>query len=189
MCHSEFREACHIGTRTALYLLHSGLVPFVHSGKKTQPYQIAKTDVAAYLRRRESEPGYYTPPSGWYKNFSKYKVPPAPVVRRLDYKTVNQKAVQHYFEEQLAPYPDLLTVAQVAEITGYSQNVVSRWCRTGRLKTFTHQPKIYIPKPWVLDFLLSEDYNSLVRKSQKHCAAIRRISFRECRCDFLAEKP
>ena len=189
MCRSEFREACHIGTRTALYLLHSGLVPFVRSRKKTKPYQIAKADVAAYLRRRESEPEYYTPPSGWYKNFSKYKVPPAPVVRRLDYKTVNQKAVQHYFEEQLAPYPDLLTVAQVAEITGYSQNVVSRWCRTGRIKTFTHQPKIYIPKPWALDFLLSEDYNSLVRKSQKHCAAIRRISFRECRCDFLAEKP
>ena len=165
MCRSEFREACHIGTRIALYLLHSGLVPFVRSGKKTQPYQIAKADVAAYLRRRESEPGYYTPPSGWYKNSPQHKVPPAPVVRRLDYKMVNRKAVQHYFEEQLAPYPDLLTVAQVAEITGYSQNVVSRWCRTGRLKTFTHQPKIYIPKPWVLDFLLSEDYNSLVRKS------------------------
>ena len=112
MCHSEFREACHIGTRTALYLLHSGLVPFVRSGKKTQPYQIAKVDVAAYLRRWESEPGYYTPPSGWYKNFPKHKVPPAPVVRRLDYKTVNRKAVWHYFEEQLAPYPDLLTVAQ-----------------------------------------------------------------------------
>lgn len=102
---------------------------------------------------------------------------------------VNRKAVQHYFERQLASYPDLMTVAQVAEITGYSRNIVSQWCRTGRLETFTHQPKIYIPKPWVLDFLLSEDYNSLVRKSQKHCAAIRRISFRECRCDFLAEKP
>ena len=189
MCRSEFREACHIGTRTALYLLHSDLVPFVHSGKKTQLYQIAKADVAAYLRRRESEPGYYTPPSGWYKNSPQHKVPPAPVVRRLDYKMVNRKAVQHYFEKQLASYPDLMTVAQVAEITGYSQNVVSRWCRTGRLKTFTHQPKIYIPKPWVLDFLLSEDYNSLVRKSQKHCVAIRGISFRECRCDFLAEKP
>ena len=42
MCRSEFREACHIGTRIALYLLHSGLIPFVRSGKKTQPYQIAK---------------------------------------------------------------------------------------------------------------------------------------------------
>ena len=188
MCRSEFREACHIGTRTALYLLHCGLIPFVRSGKKTQPYQIAKADVAAYLRRRESEPEYYTPPSGWYKNFPQHKVSPAPVVRRLDYKTVNQKAVQHYFEEQLAPYPDLLTVVQIAEITGYSRNIVSQWCRTGRLKTFTHQPKIYIPKPWVLDFLLSEDYNSLVRKSQKHCAAIREILWQERQRDSPAGK-
>ena len=144
--------------------------------------------MAVYLRHRESEPGYYTPPSGWYKNFPKHKVPPAPVVRRLDYKMVNQKAVRQYFEEQLAPYPDLMTVAQIAEITGYSQNVVSRWCRTGRLKTFTHQPKIYIPKPWALDFLLSEDYNSLVRKSQKHCVAIREILWEERQRDSLSEK-
>ena len=124
----------------------------------------------------------------WLKNSPQHKVPPAPVVRRLDYKMVNRKAVQHYFEEQLAPYPDLLTVVQIAEITGYSRNIVSQWCRTGRLKTFTHQPKIYIPKPWVLDFLLSEDYNSLVRKSQKHCAAIREILWQERQRDSPAGK-
>ncbi len=179
MCRSEFREACHIGTRTSLYLLHSGLVPFVHSGKKTQPYQIAKADVAAYLRRRESDPEYYTPPSGWYKNFPKHKVPPAPAVRRLDDKTVDRKSVRRYFEEQLAPYPDLLTVAQISELTGYSRNVVSRWCCTGRLKAFTHQPKIYVPKLWMLDFLLSEEYNAITRKCRKHCSMIQEILWLE----------
>ena len=48
---NAFRQACHIGTRTSLYLLQSGLVPCLHTGKRTRCYKIVKADVAAYLRR------------------------------------------------------------------------------------------------------------------------------------------
>ncbi len=48
MSRNDFRIACHIGTRTSLYLLLSGLVPCIHTGKRTRCYKIAKADVAAY---------------------------------------------------------------------------------------------------------------------------------------------
>ena len=35
MSRNDFRIACHIGTRTSLYLLQSGLVPCIHTGKRT----------------------------------------------------------------------------------------------------------------------------------------------------------
>ena len=87
MGRTDFRKACRIGTRTSLYLLHSGLVPCENTGKQTRCYKIAKSDVAAYLRHRLAEPVYYTPPSGWYKNYPNHKPPAfglngAPLVHR-----------------------------------------------------------------------------------------------------------
>ena len=73
MGRTDFRKACRIGTRTSIYLLQSGLVPCENTGKQTRCYKIAKSDVAAYLRRRLAEPAYYTPPSGWYKNYPNHK--------------------------------------------------------------------------------------------------------------------
>lgn len=69
MSRNDFRIVCHIGTRTSLYLLQSGLVPCKNNGKKTRCYKIAKKDVAEYLYSRESDPMRYTPPSGWYYNY------------------------------------------------------------------------------------------------------------------------
>ena len=56
---TDFCKACRIGTRTSIYLLQSGL----------------------------AEPTYYTPPSGWYKNYPNHKPPAfglngAPLVHR-----------------------------------------------------------------------------------------------------------
>ncbi len=62
MSRNDFRIVCHIGTRTSLYLLQSGLVPCKNNGKRTRCYKIAKKDVAEYLYRRESDPMHYTPP-------------------------------------------------------------------------------------------------------------------------------
>ena len=56
MTRTDLRISCHIGTRTVIYLLQSGLIPNIHSGKKTRCYKIAKADVAEYLRRRETDP-------------------------------------------------------------------------------------------------------------------------------------
>lgn len=67
MSRNDFREACKIGTRTSLYLLKSGLVPCIHTGKKTRCYKIFKKDVEEYLINRERDPLYYTAPSGWYQ--------------------------------------------------------------------------------------------------------------------------
>ena len=33
MCRNEFRKACHIGTRTTIYLLQTGLVPCKNNGR------------------------------------------------------------------------------------------------------------------------------------------------------------
>lgn len=176
MSRTDFRIVCRIGTRTSLYLLQSGLVPCVHTGKKTRCYKIAKADVAAYLRCRESEPQRYATPSGWYKNYPDHKPPTTAVTHSIHYEIVSRLLIRRYFEEQLSDVPDVLTVAQIARLTGYSTKTVSHWCSEGRLKSILQQPKFMVPKVWLLEFLTSNDYNNICRKSGRHYAMIREIS-------------
>ena len=51
----QFHKICKIAKRSAKYLVDSGIVPAIDSGKKTHRYQIAIEDVIAYLRRRDRE--------------------------------------------------------------------------------------------------------------------------------------
>ena len=173
MSRTQFRTACCIGTRTSLYLLQSGLVPCTHTGKKTRCYKIAKADVAEYLRRRAEEPRRYAAPSRWYKNYPNHKPPATASVRSINYEIVSRLLIRRYFEEQLAGSPDVLTAAQIARLTGYSAKTVSRWCSAGRLKSILRQPKFMVPKVWLLDFLASDDYNNICRKSGRHYAMSR----------------
>ena len=175
MSRNDFREACKIGTRTSLYLLKSGLVPCINTGKKTRCYKIFKKDVEEYLIHREIDPLYYTAPSGWYKNYPNHKPSVPALIDRIDYQTVSYAAVREYFEKQMDSYPDVLTVKMVAEATGYNLKTVSRWCTSGRLRTIQQSPKFMVPKIWLLDFMCSEDYNHIVRKSNEHNDLIHKI--------------
>lgn len=174
MSRNDFREACKIGTRTSLYLLKIGLVPCIHTGKKTRCYKIFKKDVEEYLINWERDPLYYTAPSGWYQNYPNHKPLVPALIYRIDYQAVSPAAVREYFTKQLEPYSDVFTVKMVAEATGYNLKTVSRWCTSGRLKTIQRSPQFMVPKVWLLDFMCSEDYNNIVRKNKKHCETIKK---------------
>ena len=176
MSRNDFRQACHIGTRTSLYLLQSGLVPCIHTGKRTRCYKIAKADVAVYLRRRLTEPKHYAPPSGWHKNYPQRKPPAVSLTRTLDYEIVSRLLLRCHLEQQLADAPDVLTVEQIARFTGYTPHTVSRWCTVGRLRTIQRRPRFMVPKTWLLDYLVSDDYNRITRKIKTHYAMIEEVA-------------
>ena len=175
MSRNDFRIACHIGTRTSLYLLQSGLVPCIHTGKRTRCYKIAKANVAAYLRRRLAEPVYYTPPCGWYKNYPNHKPPAFSLNGALVLTDATRRRVRRWYENLLARQPDVLDAHQIARVTGYASRTVSRWCTEGRLKPIMKTPTFRVPKVWLLDFLCSDDYNNICRKSRKHNQMVREM--------------
>lgn len=170
MSRTEFRRVCRIGTRTALYLLRSGLVPCENTGKKTRCYKIAKADVAAYLRRRAVDPAYYAPPSRWYADFPQRK-PPQPAL--IDISRIDRERLRRVYVEKLAIWPDVLDISQIAEFTGYRRKVIAKWCTEGRLRVLMREPKVMVPKIWLLEFLCSEDYLGIVRKCGRHLDALR----------------
>ena len=118
----QLYQICHISKKSAQNLLESGEIPCVDSGRKTHRFLIATADVVDYLHRRDNAPR------------------PA----------ADETAVEK-IHAALALYPDMLSVAQVSELTGRRSSTVTKWCRLNYIeniyaggKTISRKPRLRI---------------------------------------------
>lgn len=158
MTKDQMYRICHISKKTCLFLLESGLVPCLDSGKKTRRFKIKTTDVIHYLEDRELRPEYYKPPEGYYKQ---PHIPQPRVLSEHDLLVMRQ-----FYEEELAPWPDVMTIKQVSAFTGYGKTSVERWCSKQYLKNFYIKRRYYIPKEFLVDFLASWRFIGKTVKSE-----------------------
>jgi hypothetical protein len=173
MTKDQFYRITHISKKTALYLLISGLVPCVDSGKKTRKYTIKTDDVINYLVDRKTNPAKYTAPDGWYAGRSG-KYPPI-TSYRSELLTLSNKASERfmsYLTLKLSGAEDLLSIPQVSALTGYSTKTLYRWCREKGIKHFRISNRVLIPKIILINYLSSEDANMIRKKSAVHLALI-----------------
>ena len=90
----------------------------------------------------------------------------------------DRKALQAFYEEHLASFQDVVDVSEVATFTGYNRRTVGEWIRKGRLKAVLYNGRYIIPKSCLLDWLCSEEYNRIIRKSEKHILTLLKIGER-----------
>lgn len=169
-------QVCHISKKTCLFLLQSGLVPCLDSGKKTRRFKIETANVIRYLADRELHPDRYKPPDGFYerkrvKGKSRRKKrrkqgtdAPSPSVTGVD-----PCIMREFYEAELEIYPnDVLTTKQISEFTGYSHSSVVRWCNKQYLQNFYIRHRFYVPKEYLLDFFTSRRFINISVKSELH---------------------
>ena len=162
MTKEQMYQICHISKRTCLFLLESGLVPCQDSGKKTRRFRIYTEDVIRYLEDREVHPELYKPPVGFYNQ--KFKNTSAPTPLTQD----DIQFMRKFYEAKLGKYPDVLSSKQISSFTGYDTTSVNIWCDKNKLKHFYIKRKNLVPKPYLIDFLVSWDYIGIGVKSKKH---------------------
>lgn len=161
----QFYQICHISKRTALVLLETGLVPCLNSGRKTRQYTILTKDVVAYLIDREHNPEKYRLPVGSYcKNRGHWQPRPE---RTISTALLGDHA-ESFYQALLEPYPDVLSVFQVAEGTGYDNKRVNQWCHSGKLRYFNISGRFQIPKISLLEFMLSGQFKGIRYKTEQH---------------------
>lgn len=170
----QFRQITHISKATALHLLQNGLVPCKDTGKKTRRYTIHIDDVIFYMIDREVNPELYAAPKNWYKNRLGHYEPDEPfenwVIKLSDEE---RKAFREYLEAQLKHYNDLMTVAEVIEVIGYSDTAIHRWCKNKKIKAFKPYGKFLIPKISLIEFLSFQQSFNIKRKTWKHVLLIK----------------
>ena len=173
MSKDQFRRACHISCRKARWLLNSGHIPCVNTGKKTRCYKVQKSDVIKFVENYRANPLLYVMPAHADKRPRKTErgyislsgVSPAKVIR--------------YYKSTLVNEPEVLTTKRVSELTGYSNNTVLTWRSKGELRGFG---KNMIPfrflKEDLIAFLASDYYDNLIKKSKLHIRMIKEIKRR-----------
>ncbi|MDL2252744.1 helix-turn-helix domain-containing protein [Ruminococcaceae bacterium OttesenSCG-928-I18] len=160
MSKEQFYRICHISKTTALQLLRSGRVPCQYSGKKTRCYQIQKEDVKKYLEERAVFPERYMAPIGWYgKGHTRTAKVALPLVC---------EDMTEYYISRLDAYPDVLTVRQIADFTGYCKTAINHWCLWGWLKHFRRGRANIVPKVFFVEFLNAEHFRAIRRMTAQH---------------------
>ncbi len=160
MSKDQMYRACHISKKTCLFLLENGLVPCIDSGKKTRRFKIETSAVIQYLEDRDLHPELYKAPEGFYK---KKQCEPW-----LKLTEANLLLMHHYYDAVLEPYPDVLSIAQISEYTGYGKSSVVRWCSKQHLKSFNIKGCYHVPKEYLVSFLVSWYFIGISVKSSKH---------------------
>lgn len=159
----QFYKECHIAKRTALWLIQSGLVPAIDTGRRTCRYLIAKGDVETYLQERELHPAKYR----YTKSVAEAPRPFCPALGVED----RQAALERIWAKE----SDLLTSAEVASLLGYSSRRIMAWTRAKELKSLTVAHKLCFPKKYLIDFVLSPTMEAISPKSAEHLELLRRI--------------
>ena len=124
-------KICHISKRTALRLLEDGSIPCKSNGKQTRKYQIALADVEAFLLKRQA----------------RIKINPREARNVYRPMSAEMKSLlPHVVTDWLEPYPDVLSVDEVVQITGYGSSSVVKWCKKEDLQHYCIGRKFFVPK-------------------------------------------
>jgi len=84
--------------------------------------------------------------------------------------------LRRFYDKRLKSSADILTVADVAEITGFVKQSVQRWIGRDYIKAFIRRRGFYIPKESLIDFLVSPIYNTIQKKSEKQIETLREFN-------------
>ena len=160
----------HMSKRTASYLLESKLLPAKYTGKKSRCYQIKKKDIIDFFYDYSVMPEKYATPPKWYSE--KKRIRTHSYRRGFKPTVINKKKSRKYYVDRLAVYDDVLSVAQVSEFTGYRLSTIRHWINEDKLDVIKVHRRYIVPQDYLLDWITSDEYNNIVRKSRKHTSAL-----------------
>ena len=168
MSKEQFYKVAHISKATALYLLKSGLVRSIDSGKKSRRYTIKTKDVVKYLRDREINPQKYLVKDGWYSTRSLKTQDEAIRRTMLNINESQRRKLYVFIKKELSEYDDLLTTNQICELLGYSSSTPANWLATGKIKGFLIAGRYEFPKSSLVEFLISDESFRISRMGNGH---------------------
>ena len=161
----QLYQLIHVSKRVAKALVENE-IPCIKNDKGTHNYAISKRDLIEYLGTHLG-----THSLKWYST----ECDPNPSLLVSSIPDTVRYRMSTYLTTQLAGYPDLLKVRDVSAITGYGKTTVGNWLKEGRLRYTVVRRAMYIAKFELIEYMCTEDFDSIYRKSQQHMELIRRL--------------
>jgi hypothetical protein len=154
----QLSRICQIAKRSAKYLVDHDIIPYQDTGKKTWRYKIALDDVITYLLRREQVGSMI--PYGAVTS----KRPHAERLKSCrqsfsQYIEQGQEAViSEYFNFIFEGCSDVLTVEDIVEMIGLEKSTIQKLLRSGYIKYVLKSPMYYIPKQYLMEFVVTRRF-------------------------------
>lgn len=155
----QFYRIAHISKRKASWLLTNGIVPCEDSGKQTRRFKIRLDDVIEYLQSVQSGTLDVSIPSGIFASGAASKPPR----EYMDCDDLKEQFLADWYD-----VPDMLTIKQASEISGYVGTSILRWVNQKQVKGVLYHERYLISKESLAEFLSSKQGQDIVQKSEIH---------------------
>lgn len=159
----QFYQIAHISKRKANWLLTNSVIPCEDSGKQTRRFKIRLDDVIDYLQKVQGGRLDVSIPSGIFASGAMSKPPR----EYLDCDELKRQFLADWYTS-----PDMLTIKQASEISGYVGTSILRWVNQKQVKGVLYHERYLISKESLAEFLSSKDGQDIVQKSEIHRDAI-----------------
>ena len=166
----QFYRIAHISKRKANWLLTHGIVPCEDSGKQTRRFKIRLDDVIEYLQKVKSGTLDVSIPNGIFASGGTIKPPQ----EYLDCDELKEQFLADWYDA-----PDMLTIKQASEISGYVGTSILRWVNRKQVKGVLYHEQYLVSKESLANFLSSKDGQGIAQKSELHQGVI---------AEFMAEQ-
>ena len=167
----QLRQILHISKRKCVWMLQNGWIPCVDNHKKSRCYTIYLNDVIAYLIDSSQNPDKYVFP----KLFSSgYQHPPT-IPKQ---SPIPPECFRELLTDEWQDVQDIMTITEVALLTGYTGNTIDRWIVQKKLQSIVVQSGLITCKTWLIDFYCADGYK-ITQKSEKHIALIEKLLIKE----------
>lgn len=155
----QFYRIAHISKRKANWLLTNGIIPCEDSGKQTRRFKIKLDDVIEYLQKVQGGTLNVSIPNGIFASGATSKPPQ----EYLDCDELKEQFLADWYDA-----PDMLTIKQASEISGYVGTSILRWINRKQVKGVLYHERYLVSKESLADFLSSKDGQDIVQKSEIH---------------------
>jgi excisionase family DNA binding protein len=148
----QMYRICKIAKRSALYLIRHEIIPAIDTGRQTWRYKIAIEDVITYLHNRDKVGSM---------------IPRGAATSRQRRTVSNRKSfsqlilpgqeweVAEYFDYIYSEYEEVLSTADIVEMTGLHKSTVLKLLQRGQLKSIANRPTYLIPKQYLMEFVVT----------------------------------
>lgn len=162
----QMRKILHISKRKAKYILDNGIIPCINTGKKTRQYRIKLSDIESFIQNPyEFEKGMFSTKGTNDKS-------------NKEYFRIDKEIVIAFYQELFVNEKDILTVPETSKLIGYAPKTIYRWVDKCWLNTHFIMNKTYISKKDLISFVSSNEYLSIIQKSDKHIEHLKALKSR-----------
>ena len=155
--------------------------PLLDLGEQTS-YKIRKEDLLNALKEYQRQPCKFAIPKALNDEKRQRQEALKMMVEQrilsincLPEKDLKSTTLKKYYQKRLENCRDMLNPPDIEILTGYPRKVVRRWCVEDKLHCIMLDSRTWVKKKDMLSFLCSEEYNSIMRKSQTHLDDIHEI--------------